>query len=90
MINHILAASRVPWILEQKGIDVDNLLRVNIDEKDIEVLLYRVENVMKFGDYSFEQYKEKIGDTIGRLTADYDGIKFITCVREDELSLIEG
>jgi len=96
MINHILAASRVPSILEQKGIDIErNLLRISIDKDQVDVSIYDTEAVLKFDNWVFNPYEGKYQTLLGQgyvgtVIAKYDGIQFASCVSEEELSLIES
>lgn|GEM_PF-4208199 len=91
MINHILAASRIPWVLEQKGIEVErSLLSVNIDRDKVDVQIYQSTDIMKFENWTFKSYENELNGYAGELIANYEGIQFTTCVKVEELSLIEG
>lgn len=89
IINHILAASRIPYILESKGIEIDdNLLRINVGENKVEANIYHTRDIMKFDNWEFKPYKNETDRYVGELIVDFEGIKFTTCVRVDELPLL--
>lgn len=90
MINNMLAASRVPWILEQKEIDVNHVISIGITKEFVGVHLSRVEDALKFDDWNYEPFKQRSLYSVGRVIVNFEGIEFQSCVGEDELSLIES
>lgn len=91
MINHILATSRIPWILEQKGIAIDDLLGINIELSNVKAHLFNVEDLMKFEGWTFKKYEDETQyGSVGMLSVNYEGIQFRTPVTKDKLPLIEN
>lgn len=92
MINNILAASRIPYILQQKGIEVeDNLLHVEINHtRGVYVQLYKSQDILKFDGWKFVAFDAPKNELVGRIHVEFEGIEFLSCVREGELSLLES
>ena len=92
IVNHIFAASRIPLILEKKGIDIgENLLTVDIDKTRVRVHITGVENAMKFDGWVFNAYEEPTSyGTVGQICAEFEGVEFFTLVKTEMLPLIEN
>ena len=87
IVNHILAASRIPYILEQRNIQIEgNLLSIDIDDKKgVSVLLLKCEDVLKFEGSTLKRFDNPINDYIGRLEVELEGVKIFACVYKTDL-----
>lgn len=89
MNDLIKIASTIPTILNDKGIDITNLLSVRINSNEVVAHLYLVQDVMKFDNFEIDLYDKVMHGFIGEIHVEYLGINFFSNINEEEIDLIK-